>query len=86
MHGFDFHETFSHVIKSVTIHLILILAITNKRPIKQLDVNNDFLNGVLDEEVFMEQPTGFISHNEPSLVCKLYMALYGLKHAARQWF
>lgn len=49
VHGFDFHETFSPVIKQVTICLILTLAITNKWPIKQLDVNNAFLNGTLDK-------------------------------------
>jgi hypothetical protein len=47
-HGFDFHETFSHVIKLVTIRLILMQALTNKWIIQQIDINSVFLNGILD--------------------------------------
>jgi histone deacetylase 1/2 len=84
-HGFDFNETFSPVIKPITIRLILSLAISYKWPLKQLDINNAFLNGSLEEEVYMVQPQGFEA-SDPSLVCKLNKALYGLKQAPRQWF
>ncbi|GAU31266.1 hypothetical protein TSUD_153410 [Trifolium subterraneum] len=83
--GFDFNETFSPVIKPVTIRLILSLGISYKWPIRQLDINNAFLNGSLDEEVYMVQPQGFES-TDATLVCKLNKALYGLKQAPRQWF
>jgi len=76
--GFDFTKTFSHVIKPITIRLILTLALSYKWPIQQLDVNNAFLNGILEEEVYMQQPQGF-EHSDPTLVCKLHKALYGLK-------
>jgi histone deacetylase 1/2 len=84
-HGFDFNETFSPVIKPITIRLILSLAISYKWPLKQLDINNAFLNGTLEEEVYMVQPQGF-EVSDSSLVCKLNKALYGLKQAPRQWF
>ncbi|GAU11134.1 hypothetical protein TSUD_197580 [Trifolium subterraneum] len=83
--GFDFTETFSSVIKAVTVRLILTLAVTYKWSVKQIDINNDFLNGLLQEEVYMTQPTGFES-SDKSLVCKLHKSLYGLKQAPRAWF
>ena len=85
VHGFDFHETFSLVVKSVTVRLILTLALTNGWDLFQLDVNNAFLNGILDETVYMVQPPSFDDSNK-HLVCKLNKALYGLKQVPRQWF
>nr|KYP36808.1 Retrovirus-related Pol polyprotein from transposon TNT 1-94 [Cajanus cajan] len=78
--GLDFTETFSPVIKLVTIRIILTLAITNHWDIQQIDVNNAFLNGHLTEDIYMEQPPGFEVSNK-KLVCKLNRALYGLKQA-----
>lgn len=81
VHGFEFHETFSPVIKLMIICLILTLAITNKWKIKQLNINNAFLNDTLDDEVYIEQPTDFTS-NGPSLVCRLHKALYNPKQTS----
>ena len=81
----DFTETFSLVIKPVTIRLILTLAVTNKWDLFQLDVNNAFLNGSLQETIYMQQPPGFDS-GDKSMVCKLNKAIYGFKQAPRQWF
>ena len=83
IHGFDFHETFSLVIKPITIRIVLTLALSRGWQLFQLDVNNAFLNGSLEESVFMIQPLGF-EVADRSLVCKLNKALYGLKQAPRQ--
>lgn len=77
-YGFDFTETFSPVVKPVTIRIILTLALTYKWNIQQIDINNAFLNGFLNEEIYMLQPPGFEADNK-QLVCRLNKALYGLK-------
>lgn len=84
--GIDFQETFSPVIKQPTIRIVLSLAVHYKWPIKQLDVSNAFLHGLLDEEVYMKQPLGYKDPQHPSFVCKLSKALYGLRQAPRAWF
>jgi histone deacetylase 1/2 len=83
--GSDFTETFSPVVKPVTVRTVLTIAVSNKWPIQQIDVNNAFLNGILEEEVYMQQPQGFEA-SDRTLVCKLNKALYGLKQAPRAWF
>ncbi|MCH79360.1 retrovirus-related Pol polyprotein from transposon TNT 1-94 [Trifolium medium] len=72
--GSDFTETFSPVVKPVTVRTVLTIVVTNKWPIQQIDVNNAFLNGLLEEEVYMQQPPGFET-SDKTLVCKLNKAL-----------
>lgn len=83
--GFDFIETFSLVVKPLTIRLVVTIALSKGWHMRQIDVDNAFLNGDLKEEVYMVQPQGFESSNH-RLVCKLHKALYGLKQAPRAWF
>ncbi|KAL9408899.1 hypothetical protein AB3S75_047312 [Citrus x aurantiifolia] len=79
--GVDFDETFSPVIKATTIHLILAIVVSSKWLIKQLDLRNAFLHGLLKETVYMEQPPGFPNSRHPAYVCKLQKSIYGLKLA-----
>ena len=81
--GVDYNDTFSPVIKSTTIRLILGLAVNNDWPVRQTDVNTAFLQGHLNEEVFMAQPPRFQDTDRPSHVCRLRKAIYGLKQAPR---
>ncbi|KAH9717592.1 retrovirus-related pol polyprotein from transposon RE2 [Citrus sinensis] len=84
--GVNYFKTFSPVVKSATVKVILSLAVMNQWQIRQVDVNNAFLNGDLTEEVYMRQLEGFVDPQRPDFVCKLYKALYGLKQAPRAWF
>ena len=85
-HGLDFHDTFSPVIKHATIRLVLGVAVARNWPLRQLDVNNAFLQGKLHEEVYMVQPPGFVDKDKPHYVCRLKKAVYGLKQAPRAWY
>lgn len=69
------------MIKPTTIRVVLTLALSKNWVVRQLDVNNVFLIGELEEDVFMVQPEDFVDAVKPHQVCKVRKALYGLKHA-----
>lgn len=80
--GFDYAETYAPVAKLTTLRILLAIANRFNMYIHQMDVKSAFLNGDLDEEIFMIPPEGFEKSNK---VCKLQKAIYGLKQASRMW-
>jgi hypothetical protein len=84
--GIDFHEIFSPVVKIVSIQSVLALVALLDLDLEQLDVKNAFLHGDLDDEIYMEQPEGFIQNRNKKFVCRLKKSLYGLRQSPKQWY
>ncbi|KAK0583735.1 hypothetical protein LWI29_002305 [Acer saccharum] len=84
--GIDFEETFAPVARLESIRLLLSISCVHKFKLHQMDVKSAFLNGFLQEEVFVEQPKGFVDAHHPNHVYRLKKALYGLKQAPRAWY
>ena len=85
-YGLDYEDTFSPVVKAATIRTVLSIAVSRGWSLRQLDVHNAFLHGILEEEVYMQQPPGFVERGKENYICKLDKALYGLKQAPRAWY
>ena len=84
--GIDYNETFSPVSTKDSLRIIMALVAHFDLHLHQMDVKTAFLNGDLEEEIYMTQPEGFIQESEKNLVCKLSKSIYGLKQASRQWY
>jgi hypothetical protein len=83
--GEDFFDTYSPVTRLTTIRVLLSLAASYDLLVHQMDVKMAFLNGELEEEIYMDQLDGFVSKGQEGMVCKLLKSLYGLKQAPKQW-
>ena len=83
--GLDYFDTYSPVTRVTSIRMVLAIAALRNLEIHQMDVKTAFLNGDLDEEIYMEQPKGFVAPGQEKKVCKLVKSLYGLKQALKQW-
>ena len=86
MEGIDFDETFAPVARLESIRILLAIATHLKFKLYQMDVESAFLNGMLQEEVYVEQLKGFVDPYKPDDVYKLRRALYGLKQAPWAWY
>jgi hypothetical protein len=84
--GLDFGETFTLVARLEVIRILLAFATSKGFKLYQMDVKSAFLNGVIQEEVYVRQPLGFMNPKYPDRVYKLSKALYGLKQASRVWY
>ena len=82
--GFDFKETFAPTVRYSTIRIILAIAALEDLELRSVDISHAYLNGELEEEIFMQQPEGF-EVGGPEYVCRLRKSLYGLKQAGRVW-
>jgi hypothetical protein len=84
--GEDYDETFSLVARYTSIRAIISLVASMGWSLHQMYVKKSFLNGAIEEEVYIEQPQGFEVHSRDTHVCRLKKALYGLKQAPRAWY
>ena len=84
--GIDYTETFSPIYKKDSLRIIMALVAHFDFDLHQMDVKTTFLNGNLEEEVYMKQLEGFSSSEGEHLVFKLKKSIYGLKQASRQWY
>ena len=80
--GMNYHEVFAPVAKYNSIHIVL--TITNELDL-EIDQMDAFLNGDLEEDIYMQQPDSFIDKDHPKVVCRLQKSLYVLKQAAHYW-
>ncbi|GJS53857.1 putative RNA-directed DNA polymerase [Tanacetum coccineum] len=85
LYGVDYEETFSPVTDIRAIRILISITAYYDYEIWKMDVKIAFLNGYLDEDIYMVQPEGFINPNHPRKVCKLKRSIYGLKQASRSW-
>jgi hypothetical protein len=84
-YGINYEETYSPVAKMTIVRVIIVMAAAKGWSLHQMDVKNVFLHGDLQEEMYMEQPPGYVDQTHPNLVCRLKKALYGLKQTPRAW-
>lgn len=81
----DFDAIFAPVVRLKSIRVLLAIACIEDLEVHQMDIETEFLNSTLSEEVYMKQPEGVVTAGKEDWVCKLHKSLYGLKQAPRAW-
>lgn len=84
-YGTDFDETFCPVVRQESLRLLMAMSVKHGLSLHQVDVTTAFLNGTLEDEVYMQQPKGFECLGKEEFVCKLNKSIYGLKQSPRCW-
>jgi hypothetical protein len=84
--GIDYEETFAPIARLEAIRILLAFAALKRFKLYQMDVKSAFLNGYIEEDVYVRQPPGFENPKFPNHVFKLHKTLYGLKQASRAWY
>ena len=81
----NYFDTYSPVTRLTTVRILIAMASIHKLIVHQMNVKTTFLNGDLDEEIYLDQPESFVVQGQESKVCKLRKSLYGLKQAPKNW-
>ena len=84
--GVDFQQTYSPVVNAASLRLLLAISANKGYAVDSLDISTAFLNGTMDEDVYVRQPPGFVDPEHPNKVWKLNKALYGLRQSPRIWY
>ena len=84
--GLNYEETFSRVVRFASIRLLLTLVAHLDLELFQMDVKTAFLNENLEEEIYVDQPIGFVSIGQEDKVCRHKRSIYGLKQSSRSWY
>jgi len=84
-YGLDYEETFSPVVRFESVRMLLAIRARHKLELHQMDVATAFLHGELTEEVYMQQPEGFVESGKENMVCRLKRSIYGLKQSPHCW-
>ena len=83
--GIDYEENFAPIARYTSIRTVFSKVAKMKSKLHQMDVKTNFLNGVIEEELYIEQPQGFETHDKETHVCRLKKYLYGLKQTPKAW-
>lgn len=86
IYGIDYEDTYAPVVRHTALRILLSVAVNKKMHVHGMDVKNAFLKSELDHEVYMQQPEVFVNQGNPNYVCKLEIAVFGLKQSPRQWY